>query len=377
MTTERTGPVMGTEMDAGAADTAVFATAPDGRPLYRRRHAKADGRDILLYGYVPPMGSPLHGGLDAAPGQSALRWHPLRGEWSVYAAARQNRTYKPNAVHDPLAPAAPGRAETEIPFADFELAVFANRFPSFRAAPGEPGAPIPGVQQVPAHGHCDVVVYAPEPDGSLATLSQERRVLLVHAWIDRYRSLFEAGFDTVLPFENRGEEVGVTLHHPHGQIYAFGFTPSVQARAVKAFEDGYDLAGYLNDWHEDYHIVTQGGIAAIAPPFARFPYEVWLIPSQPRRGPWDFTWEEVDGFAAQLGEITRRYDALFGRACPFMLSLHAAPASAGWNFQFTAQFYPLLRSADKVKYLASVEQATGVFTVDIMPEQAAHALRGL
>jgi len=102
---------------------------------------------------------------------------------------------------------------------------------------------------------------------------------------------------------------------------------------------------------------------------------VWIAPDQRHPGPWTFSEEELGGFAELLGDMCRRYDVLFKQATPYMLSLHAAPVGTEETFHFTAQFYPLLRSNARVKYLASVEQSTGAFTVDVMPETAAQALR--
>jgi UDPglucose--hexose-1-phosphate uridylyltransferase len=345
--------------------------------VYRRRHLKPDGREVLLYGYAPPDQPALDDELEAPAASSELRWHPLRQEWAIYAAGRQDRTYKPSSTENPLAPSKPGAPPTEIPFADFEIAVFENRFPSLREHQNFNGSGPDGIQRQAANGRCEVIVYSPDNRGSLATLGDRRRQLLVHSWIDRYAAMFAMGCDTILPFENRGDEVGVTLHHPHGQIYGFPFTPPVQASSVKAFNDGFDLARGIKDWRRDYEIASAGGVCAFAPPFARFPFETWIAPFEPRRGPWEFSSEELQGFAALLGEITRRYDEHFQRPCPYMLSLHAAPQSAGDNYHFTAQFYPLLRAPDKLKYLASVEQATGVFTVDILPEKTALTLRSL
>ena len=345
-----------------------------GRRIHRRQHRKTDGRDLFLYGY-DPHSLPLMAGedLQTVTG-SELRWHPLRGEWAVYAAGRQNRTFKPSAAANPLAPSKPGAPLTEIPFEDFELAVFSNRFPSLY-----PDAPAPGVtdiEAVAAKGACEVIVYSPQAEGSLATLSQDRRRLLVEAWIDRYQALFDAGSAFVLPFENRGDAVGVTLHHPHGQIYGFPIVPSPQQRAAQAFDEGYDLAKDVKAWGDAYWINKAGGLISFAPRYARFPYEVWICASDPVSGPWAFDETQADGFAHLLGDTVRRYDAFFGCETPCMLSLHAAPYGHDGKFQFTAQFYPLLRAPDRVKYLASVEQATGVFTVDIMPRQAADQLRG-
>jgi UDPglucose--hexose-1-phosphate uridylyltransferase len=345
-----------------------------GRAIHRRHHVKADGRDLYLYGYHPHTDVPLGPELLGAGEGGQLRWHPLRQEWNIYAAHRQNRTFKPSTADDPLAPARPDRPPTEIPFERFELAVFENRFTSLHPAAPEPASEA-GIRSARAEGQCDVVVYGPAAEGDLASLGQDRRRLLIAAWLDRYEALYGKGYKFVLPFENRGDEVGVTLHHPHGQIYAFPFVPQVQARAADAFAKGYDLAKDIAASTDIYGVSKAGGLQALCPPYARFPYEVWIAPRRRHAGPWTFTPEEVDGFAHLLGDICRRYDAVFGRRTPYMLSLHAAPPGATKAFHFTAQFYPLLRAPDRVKYLAAVEQATGAFTVDVMPEVAARTLR--
>lgn len=347
-----------------------------GRSVFRRDFIKADGRPMQLYGYTPHVETPLPetGGEVAKGGE--LRWHPLRREWNVYAPHRQNRTFKPSAADDPLSPSKPGEPDTEIPFTDFELAVFENKFTSLHREAPAPQSVL-GIESTVAKGHCDVVVYTPEQSGNLHTVGQTTRRLLLAAWNDRYADLFAQGCKYVLPFESRGDAVGVTLHHPHGQIYAFPFVPQVQRDAAKGFQDGYDLAAHMGEVRETYGVAEAGGIDAVCPPFARFPYETWLIPRRPVKGPWEFTEDEADGFAHLLGDMTRRYDALFGQATPYMLSLHAAPVGLEDRWQFSAQFYPLMRAPGRIKYLASVEQSTGAFTVDVMPESAAQALRAL
>ncbi|MEM9838186.1 MAG: galactose-1-phosphate uridylyltransferase [Pseudomonadota bacterium] len=344
-----------------------------GRQAYRRTHTKADGRSLFLYGYEAHEMPVLTETDDPVAKGGELRWHPFRKEWNIYAAHRQNRTYKPSEADDPLAPTKPSGAATEIPFADFELAVFENKFTSLHKEAPTPGE-LPSVETKRAAGRCDVVVYAPEAKGNLYTIGQDKRRLLIAAWIDRYQAMFSDGCRYVMPFESRGEEVGVTLHHPHGQIYGFGEIPLVEQTTAAAFDAGYDLGAALNQW-ADYRVTEAGPVSAICPPFARFPYESWIVPNRRVAGPWEMSEEELDGFAALLGEMTRRYDAFFERETAYMLTLHAAPRGHDAHYHFTAQFYPILRAPNRVKYLASVEQGTGVFTVDVMPEVAADVLR--
>ena len=353
----------------------VIAKVAD-NPVYRRKYKKRDGRDLYLYGYAPHDLSPLDEEPFDVPRGGEFRYHPLRQEWNVYAAHRQNRTYKPSAADDPLAPSRPNEAPTEIPFEDFELAVFDNKFSSLHNSAATPKI-MTSHKSRPATGHCDVIVYGPEADGNLQTIGQKKRRLLISAWSDRYQMLFDQGHKFVLPFENRGDEVGVTLHHPHGQIYAFPIIPNVQQNALKAFQNGYDLVDEIGKFGAALEVASAGGMISFCPPYARFPYEVWISSKNFSPGPWAFNETQQDGFAHLLGEITRKYDALFERPTAYMLSLHAAPLGHDDVFHFTAQFYPLLRSKHKVKYLASVEQSTGMFTVDIMPYDAAQKLRSL
>lgn len=345
-----------------------------GRPVHLRTIRKADGRTLRLYGHAPHTLPRQPEDPDDIALGGELRFHPLQGEWNIYAAHRQNRTYKPAASADPLAPTLPKGPKTEIPFEVFEVAIFDNKFAGLHLSAPTPDA-LDGIDKARALGTCEVVVYSPDAEGSLWTIGQERRELIVAAWEERYAALFEAGCDYVLPFENRGDEVGVTLPHPHGQIYGFGKTPAVQQRAIDAFAGGYDLASEIAAALPDYGIAESYGVAAFCPRFARFPYEVWIAPTERREGLHDMTPSEKQGLAEMLGEVTRRYDALFRRPAATMMALHAAPRGGSPNYHFTVQFYPILRASDRVKYLASVEQHTGVMTVDIMPETAAAALR--
>ncbi|NBB83405.1 MAG: galactose-1-phosphate uridylyltransferase [Alphaproteobacteria bacterium] len=345
--------------------------------VHRREHVKPDGRRLWVYGRCP-HDRPVLADIDPVPAPTPhRRWHPLRREWVTYAPARQTRTFKPPAEYCPLCPTRAGGFATEVPFDAFDVAVFENRFPALHAAAPPPpqGLPVP---TAPAHGACEVLVYTSAHQGSLAGLSQDRRELLVGVWADRYTDLL-ARDDVrfVLPFENRGEAVGVTLHHPHGQIYAFPDVPPLIAPAVAAFREGPVLAELIAGMGDAYTVAERSSMIAFVPPFARFPYEVWIAPRRPVPGPWAFTQAETADFADLLGQVVGRYDALFDRPFPYILSLHAAPKGEAGTFHFHAQFYPPLRTADKLKYLAGVEQAAGAFLVDALPEEKAAELRAV
>ncbi len=344
--------------------------------IHRRTHVKADGRSLYLYGYDKHEGTPFPEVAEVLAKGGHLRHHPLRDEWNIYASHRQNRPFMPSSAEDPLAPTRSQDSPTEIPFTNFELAVFENKFTNLHE-----NAPLPEASSEArtrrAKGRCEVVVYSPDLEGSIHSIGQDKRRLLVAAWIDRYQQLSEIGCDFVLPFENRGDEVGATLHHPHGQIYGFDYVPAVQSKAVEAFRSGYDLSAQVPSFIPAYSVAQAGGLVAFCPPFARFPYEIWIASKTPRAGPWVYNAEERDAYAHLIGDVCRRYDAFFEQPTPYMMSLHAAPRGEEATFQFTTQFYPLLRAKGRLKYLASVEQSTSVFTIDVLPETASQLLRSL
>ena len=153
---------------------------------------------------------------------SELRWNPVLGEWIVTATHRQDRTYHPPADFCPLCPTRPGAHPTEVPAEDYEIVVFENKFPSFCRTPPEPSVEGDDLYQVrPSRGICEVVLYSPSHNGSLATSNVVDIARLVDVWTDRYEDLGSLDYvDYVLIFENKGEVIGVTLEHPHGQIYA-------------------------------------------------------------------------------------------------------------------------------------------------------------
>jgi UDPglucose--hexose-1-phosphate uridylyltransferase len=300
---------------------------------------------------------------------SDLRFNELRGEEVVYAIDRQDRTFLPARELCPLDPTRPGGPPTEIPLEAFQIAVFDNRFPAFE----EPG------------GAAEVLVYTDRHDGSFATLSAERAEALMWVWRHRYLELgARPDVDYVMIFENRGVEVGVTLHHPHGQIYGYPFLPPVPARELAADERlgccapcellRRELAGGRRV------ILENDSVVAYVPHAARWAYEVHVVLREHRASLLDCEPLELRELSAGLQALVRAYDALFERPFPYVMVVHQAPTagepgSATRRGHLHVEFYPPLRTAEKLKYLAGSEQGAGTFISDTLPEESAAALR--
>jgi UDPglucose--hexose-1-phosphate uridylyltransferase len=159
------------------------------------------------------------------PPLAELRHDPLTGEWIAVAAHRHTRAFMPPSHECPLCPATDIHL-SEIPD-NFDVVVFENKNPSFGDIPEgsvapdlNSPAPIPLGQTHPSIGRCEVVVFSPEHEGSLGQMPTSRVLTVLQALADRTEELQELeGVKQVFPFENRGQEIGVTLHHPHSQIY--------------------------------------------------------------------------------------------------------------------------------------------------------------
>src|SRR5215212_2557574 len=161
------------------------------------------------------------------PQMSELRWNPQLREWVITATHRQDRTFLPPRDFCPLCATRDPKFPTEIDRPDFEIAVFENRFPSLRRVPEEPsveGTPLTPVR--PSVGECEVVVYTPHHDATAADLSVRKLEQLISVWAHRTLELGgRPEVDYVFVFENKGQSIGVTLLHPHGQIYAYPYIP--------------------------------------------------------------------------------------------------------------------------------------------------------
>jgi UDPglucose--hexose-1-phosphate uridylyltransferase len=167
----------------------------------------------------------------------------------------------------------------------------------------------------------------------------------------------------------------VTLHHPHGQLYAFPFVPPVVKPMVEAFRRDSVLERLMDRSGALYETDGDANAAAFVPPSARFPFELWIAPRPRAPGPWALDAAQMDSLAAMLQRSLRRLDALFSRPMPYILLLYAAPKGEEAHFHGHIQILPFLRSAERLKYLAGCEQGAGTFLADMLPETMAERLR--
>lgn len=320
---------------------------------------------------------------------SELRYNPLLGEWLATATQRQDRTFLPPPDFCPLCPTKPGKFPTEVPEPEYDIVAFENRFPSLKREPETPSIESDGIYKVePSIGVCEVILYSSDHSTSLAAEPVERIYKLVRVWRHRFEELEKHAFvKYVFIFENKGEAVGVTLHHPHGQIYAYPFIPPVVAKELEQSNNYFEEEGrcLLCDIlekeiaFEKRIVVENTSFAAYVPFFARYPYEVHISPKRHIQAFSDFSVSEERDLAEILKQVLATFDRLFDRSFPYIMAIHQRPTDGSHHdhYHFHIEFYPPMRTAEKLKYLAGSEAGAGMFINDTLPEIKAVELRNL
>jgi UDPglucose--hexose-1-phosphate uridylyltransferase len=347
----------------------------------------ADGRELIYYDSDPTV---VRDAVDRRvlpprPEAPQMRFDALSGEWIAVAAARQTRVMLPSAAECPLCPTTPWQP-TEIPSA-YEIVVFENRSPSFATGPTtlDEGLPPMTLNRVAA-GRCEVVCFTDDHDASLAALPPSRVRLLLDVWTDR-TAVLSARPDVaqVFCYENRGVEIGVTLHHPHGQIYAYPFvTPrtaqmDAAAAAYAAANGGRNVFADMLDAERRLGtrvVASNEHWTAFVPAAARWPFEVRLAPHRLLGDLTELSADERDAFPEIYLDLLKRFDGLFGVPMPYISAWHQAPVAADRSRHYLhLQLFSIRRAVDKLKYLAGSESAMGAFVNDVLPERAAALLR--
>ncbi|GAU68638.1 putative galactose-1-phosphate uridylyltransferase [Streptomyces sp. NBRC 110611] len=339
----------------------------------------ADGRELIYYDARDDVvrDAADRRPLDPVATDSEIRHDRLLGDSVAIASHRQARTYHPPADECPLCPSRGGRL-SEIPAADYDVAVFENRFPSLAGG----------------HGRCEVVCFTSDHDASFADLTDEQAALVLAAWADRTAELSQLpGVAQVFCFENRGEEIGVTLGHPHGQIYAYPFVTPRTERMLTSLAAHRKATGGRNlfddvlaDERADGRriVLDAAHWFAFVPYAAHWPYEVHLYPK--RRVPDLPALDDAARaeFPRVYLELLRRFDRLFGGGgaspapTPYIAAWHQAPvrgAEQRAEFALHLELFTIRRTPGKLKFLAGSESGMNVFINDVPPEAAAERLR--
>jgi UDPglucose--hexose-1-phosphate uridylyltransferase len=356
---------------------------------YRQFQTLADGRDLFYYD--PAEGAdrvtPDTRDLPATATSSQIRWDPLFSEWAVIAGHRQSRTYKPPVSLCPLCPSKDGKA-TEIPAADYDVAVFENRFPSLATESADAFGVVDDFpfRSGPGTGRCEVVCFTSDHNTSFAQLSQQHARTVIDALADRTAELSRLPeVEYVFCFENRGEEIGVTLSHPHGQIYGYPFVPPRMLRAARTAADYQDEHGEClrcellrQEIKAGERIISRSEHwTALVPFAARWPYEARLVANRHVGSLPELAEDERDDLACSYLDLLQRFDRLFDTPTPYIAGWHQAPVrqfADSWHLG--TEVFTIRRAAGKLKYLAGSESGAAVWINDVTPESAAAQLRG-
>jgi len=340
----------------------------------------ADGRELIYYDLRDDT---VRDAVDRRPLErtvttSEVRRDPLLGDSVAIASHRQGRTYHPPKDECPLCPSQGDRL-SEIPDSSYDVVVFENRFPSLAGD----------------SGRCEVVCFTSDHNASFADLSEEQARLVLDAWTDRTSELSHLpSVEQVFCFENRGAEIGVTLGHPHGQIYAYPFTTPRTALMLRSLATHKEATGGENlfdavlarELAEERLVLEGEHWAAFVPYAAHWPYEVHLYPKRRVPDLLGLDEEARTEFPQVYLELLRRFDRIFGEGetpTPYIAAWHQAPFGALEEFEGVSrddfalhlELFTIRRTSGKLKFLAGSESGMGVFINDIRPEAAAQRLR--
>ena len=355
--------------------------------VHRTSARLADGREIIYFDETPDAIRVLEDPRDLPPvvSLSTARYDQLTGEWVGIAGHRQTRIYHPPTDQCPLCPSTP-KNQSEIPSAGYDVVVFENRFPSFAGSGAS--AQVDGLfSTAPGNGRCEVVCFTSDHNSTFSHLTRERVGTVIQAWVDRTAALSaQPGIEQVFCFENRGAEIGVTLAHPHGQIYGYPFVTPHTAAMLRQVEShkaatGRNLFGDLLDAEiaDGSRIIAQNDHWVAFVPFAgRWPIEVQIFPRERRADLTELTPDQRLALPPIYLEVLRRMEGVFDDSLPAITAWHQAPVHTGReDFWLHLQIFTIRRAEGKLKYLAGSESAMGAFVNDIAPEVAAQRLRAV
>ncbi len=313
-----------------------------------------------------------------------LRWNPLLRTYTMVAANRQNRPHMPAN----WCPFCPGSGKVPD---DFDVLMYPNDFPVLSQNP-TPVDPLTSnaYHTTEAYGKCEVILYSPKHHAKLYELSLEHVTKLVLLWKERFEFLQQdAKIKYIFPFENRGAEVGVTMPHPHGQLYAYNFVPlklRTELDSCKAYyaENGKNLWEVMlaEEKADGRRIILENEhFTAFLPHFTDYPFGVFIVSNQQLGTFADFDAATAQSLAQVLIQLTGGFDLIYDRPFPYMMCIHQQPinteeyADCAAYFRFHIEFYPPLRAKNKIKWYASSEMGAWAAANVVAVEDSAKILR--
>lgn len=309
-----------------------------------------------------------------------LRYDPLTNDWIMIASHRQNRPQMPKD----WCPFCPGSGKVPD---DFDVLEYDNDFPALSQNPPVPDDVAAGpYKTAPCHGKCEVILYSKEHTVTLPELPLPHVRKLVDLWCERHNIISaDEKIKYVFIFENRGEVVGVTMPHPHGQIYGYPFIPKkleLECASMKKHkkETGKCLICDMMETEisEKKRIIFENeDFVVFIPFFSAYPYGLYIVSKAHKQYITEFTEREKDNLAAAIKNAVGTLDSLFDYTFPYMMCMHQAPVNSGdvSDFHFHIEFYPPMRSRDKQKFNASSETGAWAHCNPTCPEEKAEELR--
>ena len=336
--------------------------------------------------------------LDENSDNSQYRWDPFQNEWIIYAPKRNLRPFQGKKFENepkkswtcPFCPDAPEGSGKWV------VKQLPNRFASLDENKHFSIEKIMGSfkKTAPNYGKCEVILYSQDHDASFGTLEHQNIIALIKLWQERFNAIKKMkDMKYIFIMENRGEEIGNSMTHPHGQLFSFPFIPPKIQKEYFAFKQHKEeknscllcdiLKEELKNSVNSRIVCKNDDFLAIIPYYAHWAFEIHIIPKRHFSSLIDLKEKEIDTLAQIMKNVVRKYDVLHddGEIMPYVMAMHNSPVNlhenSQFDFHFHIEYYTPFRGKGKLKFLAGVELGTGTMICDALPEFNAKIMRDL
>lgn len=311
-----------------------------------------------------------------------IRFNPFKRDWTMIASHRQDRPQMPKG----WCPFCPGSGKVPD---HYDVLSYDNDFPALSQSPPAPDDVANDFFKTAlAYGRCEVVLYSPNHTATMPELSFSHMRKLIDLWVDRCQKMsIDQSIKYIYAFENRGKEIGVTMPHPHGQIYGYPFIPQKIEKELESTKEYYqkNKRNLFEDWLKNEHkdgrriIFEDDNFSVVLPFFSETVYGVQIVSRQNIQYLWEMDESEKDSLARTVRDTVGMLDSLFNIPMPYMLAMHQGPVNyiedTSPYYRFHIEFIPVLRSKDKLQFFASSESGAGAYCNPTAPEEKAPELR--